>query len=197
MKKILALLVAFICLFACTGGLAEGADRIPAPYTYDLADDETLYVENLIFNGDVVVSGGMGMIMFANCEFNGNVVQASETGCRLFLLPDCTMNGRFVFSNSIQESNIDVSFPKILSYVPAEVIAVDCIGTFGSLGAFDVTFNGETYTLADCEVFYDENNPDQGMIPYEGQEANLFVIAQWWENGELNILTQCEYDPTL
>ena len=137
------------------------------------------------------------MIMFANCEFNGDVVQTSEIGCRLFLLPDCTMNGRFVFRNSIQESTIETSFPKILSYVPAEVVTEDCFGTFCSLGAYDVTFNGETYTLADSDMYFDNTNPDQGMVPYEGQEANCFVVAQWWENGELNMLLECEYDPTV
>lgn len=195
MKRALALLIAIFCLFAFA--LAESPERVPAPYTYDLADDESLYVENLIFNGDVVISGGMGMIMFANCEFNGDVVQTSETGCRLFLLPDCTMNGRFVFRNSIQESTIETSFPKILSYVPAEVVTEDCFGTFCSLGAYDVTFNGETYTLADSDMYFDNTNPDQGMVPYEGQEANCFVVAQWWENGELNMLLECEYDPTV
>lgn len=195
MKKILALLMAMACLFTCA--LAETADRVPASYTYNLADDETLYLENLIFNGDVAIGGGNGMIMFANCEFNGDVIQTSETSCRAMILPDCTVNGRFVLRNSIQETTLEAAFPKIMSYVPAEVIAEDCFGLFLSLGGFDVVFNGETYTMADSDVYFDNNNPDQGMVPYEGQEANLFWIAQWWENGEQNILMECEYDPTI
>ena len=197
MKKLLALLIATICLLSFTGALAEATERTPAPYTYNLADDETLYVENLIFNGDVVIGGGNGMIMFANCEFNGDVVQTSETSCRAMILPDCTVNGRFVLRNSIQETTLEAPFPKIMSYVPAEVVAEDCFGLFLSLGGFDVVFNGETYTMADSDVYFDNSNPDQGMVPYEGQEANLFWIAQWWENGEQNILMECEYDSTL
>lgn len=197
MKKLLALLIATVCLLSFTGALAEATERTPAPYTYNLADDETLYVENLIFNGDVVIGGGNGMIMFANCEFNGDVVQTSETSCRAMILPDCTVNGRFVLRNSIQETTLEAPFPKIMSYVPAEVIAEDCFGLFLSLGGFDVVFNGETYTMADSDVYFDNSNPDQGMVPYEGQEANLFWIAQWWENGEQNILMECEYDSTL
>lgn len=197
MKKLLALLIATVCLLSFTGALAEATERTPAPYTYNLADDETLYVENLIFNGDVVIGGGNGMIMFANCEFNGDVVQTSETSCRAMILPDCTVNGRFVLRNSIQEATLEAPFPKIMSYVPAEVVAEDCFGLFLSLGGFDVVFNGETYTMADSDVYFDNSNPDQGMVPYEGQEANLFWIAQWWENGEQNILMECEYDSTL
>lgn len=197
MKKLLALLIATVCLLSFTGALAEATERTPAPYTYNLADDETLYVENLIFNGDVVIGGGNGMIMFANCEFNGDVVQTSETSCRAMILPDCTVNGRFVLRNSIQETTLEAPFPKIMSYVPAEVVAEDCFGLFLSLGGFDVVFNGETYTMADSDVYFDNSNPDQGMVPYEGQEANLFWIAQWWENGEQNILMECEYDSTL
>lgn len=154
-------------------------------------------MENLIFNGDVIVGGGNGMIMFANCEFNGDVIQTSETSCRAMILPDCTVNGRFVLRNAIQETTLEAAFPKIMSYVPAKVIAEDCFGLFLSLGGFDVVFNGETYAMSDSDVYFDNNNPDQGMVPCEGQEANLFWIAQWWENGEQNILVECEYDPEL
>lgn len=154
-------------------------------------------MENLIFNGDVIVGGGNGMIMFANCEFNGDVIQTSETSCRAMILPDCTVNGRFVLRNAIQETTLEAAFPKIMSYVPAKVIAEDCFGLFLSLGGFDVVFNGETYAMSDSDVYFDNNNPDQGMVPCEGQEANLFWIAQWWENGEQNILVACECDPEL
>ena len=63
------------------------------------------------------------MIMFANCEFNGDVIQTSETSCRAMILPDCTVNGRFVLRNTIQETTLEAAFPKIMSYVPAEVVA--------------------------------------------------------------------------
>jgi len=77
----------------------------------------------------------------------------------------------------------------------AEKHIADRIGNIRILGA--VSGNGETYTMADSDVYFDNSNPDQGMVPYEGQEANLFWIAQWWENGEQNILMECEYDSTL
>ena len=195
MKRFLALMLVLACLLGCA--LAESAERIPAPYTYNLADDEFLQVENLIFNGDVIVSGGNGIVMFANCEFNGDLVQTSETGSKAFVLPDCTVNGRYVLRNSIQETTFDAPFPKILSYIPAEVVTEDCFGAFISLGGFDTVFTGETYTLAGSDVFFDANKPEQGMVPYEGQEANLFLVARWWENGEENILTYAEFDPGL
>ena len=65
------------------------------------------------------------------------------------------------------------------------------------MGDFDVVFNSEVYTMADSELFYDIANPDAGFVPYEGQEADYFAIAQWWENGEQILLVECESDPNM
>lgn len=54
-----------------------------------------------------------------------------------------------------------------------------------------------SYTMADSELFYDISNAEAGFVPYEGQEASYYAIAQWWENGEKTIMTECEYDPNM
>ncbi len=51
--------------------------------------------------------------------------------------------------------------------------------------------------MADSELFYDISNAEAGFVPYEGQEASYYAIAQWWENGEKIIMTECEYDPNM
>jgi len=48
--------------------------------------------------------------------------------------------------------------------------------------------------LEDASLFLDNSKPENGMVPYEGQEANCYVVAQWWENGEKTMLIECEYD---
>lgn len=192
MKKIIALLAALACLFA--SALAEGAERVPAAYNFVLAEGEEAYHENLIFSGDVVIGGDNAVIMFANCEFNGDIILTADEATRVYILPDCEINGRYIMRNSVQEATMEYTMPKILSYVPAEVTAEDCIGAFISLGAFDVNYNGETYSVTESQLFFDNTNPDAGLVPYEGQEANCFVVCQWWENGEKVLLLECEYD---
>lgn len=51
--------------------------------------------------------------------------------------------------------------------------------------------------MQDATLFVDLSNADAGFVPYEGQEANYFCVAQWWENGEQQVLVECEYDPNL
>ncbi len=51
--------------------------------------------------------------------------------------------------------------------------------------------------MADSELFYDISNAEAGFVPYEGQEASYYAVAQWWENGEKTIMTECEYDPNM
>jgi len=180
-------------LFSCA--LAEeGAERVAAPYNYVISGTDN-YVENLIFNGDVIISGDDAQIIFANCQFNGDVINTAENFTRVFIMPDCEVNGRLVLRNSTQEANVDKALPKFLLCTPAEVVAEDCHGAALAIGGFDITFNGETYTMADSQLYFDGNNPDAGMVPYEGQEANIFLVGRWWENGEEVIWLYSENDP--
>ena len=73
----------------------------------------------------------------------------------------------------------------------------DCFGGAVALGDFALHFNGETYTMQDASLFFDMTDPEAGFVPYEGQEASLLAAAQWWENGEPQLLIECEFDPNL
>ena len=192
MKKILTLLLVLMtaCLFV--SGYAETTDRTVASYEYALTEDGA-YMENLIFNADVVITGENSQIVFSNCEFNGNITLAANEGTRVMLL-GCEVNGTCILQNDVAEANIDYNNPKFLTTSP---VTVECEGGAGSvvaLGDFEVVFAGKTYTMADSQFFI---NADGSLVPYEGQEASYYVAAQWIEGGEQVTMVVCEFDPTM
>ena len=71
------------------------------------------------------------------------------------------------------------------------IVCEDCIGSYILDGTEEnITFNGETYSIDDVEFFYDANTNE--LIPYEGQEASVLFVAQWWDNGEKVLQLFCE-----
>ena len=194
MKKRIALLLAAMMMLAlCAMSSAEDGGRTIAPYTFELVEGEDQYYENLIFPGDVIISGTDASIFFINCAFEGNVINTGDAGNKVFLLAS-EVKGQCVFVNSVQETTIDAPFPKFIVDGPVNAVAEDCFGAVIAIVDVPLTFNGETYTLADAEFFYDAANPEAGFIPYEGQEANVLTVCQWWENGEKKMFIECEFD---
>ena len=194
MKNMFALLLAAAMMFAlCAAAGAEESGRTPAPYNFTLVDGEDQYYENLIFGSDVIVSGGNASIFFINCAFEGNVINTGEAGNKVFLLAS-EITGQCVFVNSVQETTIEAPFPKFIVDMPVDAVAADCFGAVIAIADVPVTFNGTAYTLADAQVFYDAAKPEEGFVPYEGQEANVLLVCQWWENGEKMMMIECEFD---
>ena len=195
MKKVLSICLLCACCLFFAGAFAEG-EKMPAEqFTFELAAEETQYIENLIFDQPVTISGDYGQIFFANCGFQADVILTADAFTRVFILPDTTVNGSLVLKNNVKEGNwFDTAFPKFITYVPVPVVCEDCIGVVFTPGTFDTVFNGETYHLSDATLFYDSTKPEEGFVPYEGQEANCYMVGQWWENGEKVILVECEYD---
>lgn len=165
-------------------------------YTYELAEGEEVSVENTVFEQDVTVSGDNAFITFTNCEFKGDIINTANLGTQV-IISESVLNGKCIFKNDTKEATMELSFPKFLIDSPAEIVCDECIGAVISLGDFETVFNGETYTLEDSELYIDLSNAEAGFVPYEGQEANYYSIAQWWENGEKILLTECEYDPNM
>lgn len=169
-------------------------DKLPVAeqYVYELAPGETVYVENLAFNEDVTIYGDEAMIVFVNCEFNEDIINTSQAGTRVFLLGS-EVNGICYLANGKKEAVLEDDLPKIMSDTPIEVVCEDCYGVAVALGDFEIVFNNEIYTIEDSDVYYDYE--EEAFVEYTGQEANIFVVAQWWEAGEKRMYTQCEYDP--
>ena len=160
-------------------------------FTYELGAEEELTVENLIFDEDVTISGDFGIIVFENCEFNGDIINTAEQFTRVILPDGTTVNGNCVFKNTIKEASMDYPMPKFLSPNTLNIVCEDCIGSAILLGTEQsIIFNGETYSMADVEFFYDANTNE--LVPYEGQEASTLFVGQWWENGEKVLQLFCE-----
>ena len=208
MKKILALTLASIMLmllFGCSGGedTQSQVDNNPnsqqeengrskaTEFTFELAAEEERIVENLIFDEDVTINGDFGIIVFENCEFNGDIISTAEQFTRVILPDGTTVNGNCVFKNATKEASMDYPMPKFISNKTLNIVCEDCIGSFVLDGTEEnIVFNGETYSMADVEFFYDANA--NALVPYEGQEASTIFVGQWWENGELKKTIFCE-----
>lgn len=194
MKKLTMLLAAMLLVSLLCGCAFAESDRYPAPYNYYLAEGGDEYVEGLIFNEDVIIHGNNAVIMFENCEFNGDIILTADTFTRVMLMPDCVINGQLIINSGVVEGTMETALPKFMVFAPAEVVLVDSYGAAIALGDFEITFDGETYTMADSQLYFDNSAPENGFVPYNGQEAHIFVVAKWQENGEEVLLVECEYD---
>lgn len=195
MKKYLGMLLILLMVCACACGYAEDGERTIASYEYVLTEDGA-YVENLIFNADVVISGDHSQIVFSNCEFNGDIILTASEGTRVMLL-GCDVSGACVVRNSVTYADLEYSHPKFLTSSPISVICEEGVCSVIALGDFEVTFNGQTYTMADSQFFGFLNEEEYTLVPYEGQEASYFVVAKIIEGDEESVIIICEFDPTM
>ena len=196
MKKIVAMLMAVLLCLSMTAFAEEAAPMTTATeYVFDLTPEEPVYVENTVFEEPVTINGDNAQIVFINCQFLADVTLTAKEGTRVLLLEGTVVGGRCVFDNGVTDTTVEASFPKFWTDAPVVAVVKNCCGTLVALGDFEVMFNGEVYTMADSTLFFDNTNPEQGMVPYTGQEANAFVVCQWIENGETMMLLECEYAP--
>ncbi len=208
MKKILVLMLALamlLSLFGCSNGedaqsqaennsssqQEENEENKATEFTFELSEDEERTVENLVFDEDVTISGDFGIIIFENCVFNGDIINTADWFTRVILSDGTTVNGNCVFKNTIKEATMDTPVPKFISPNTLNIVCEDCIGscilddTEGS-----IVFNGETYSLADMEFYYDAEANE--LIPYDGQDITELFVGQWWENGEKVMQAFCD-----
>ncbi len=157
-------------------------------FNYKLKENETLTVSNLVFNKDVTISGENAVIFFNNCIFNGNITNKANVFTRVFLMDGTKVNGKCIVKNNNKEATIDSQLPKFLSET---AIKVECNGCYGAAvglsSKIKITFNGKVYRLKDSTLYWKDD-----FVPYEGQPANVFCVAQWWEDGKKVTFISCE-----
>lgn len=153
-------------------------------YEYEL-NDERKEVENMIFNDDVTIYGNNVDIVFINCIFNGDIINRGELNTRVWI-ENTIVNGKCIIENNLKEATLDTQLPKFLSFTTElDVVCEECYGSVIVAPDLSITFNGEKYDIEDSEFCYDAETQD--YVPYEGQkdDAEIFMIGQWWEDGEL------------
>ncbi|MBQ1251568.1 MAG: S-layer homology domain-containing protein [Firmicutes bacterium] len=162
---------------------------------FDTLDATTVEFEDMVFTVPIEVRGDMGYAVFRNCEFMWDITNTATLGTSVIMDADCEANGFFIFDNGVKEGNVDYQMPKVISYVPVIVKNNDCIGSIISMNGREVLFNNVIYDYNAADWFYDAETGE--LIPYTGQEANVLYVGQWWEDGQLRIFIECEYDNTL
>jgi len=183
MKKTFALLLCLMMLCFCAAMAEEAApERTVAAYEYAVSE-EGAYVENLIFNADVVISGENTQIVFSNCEFNGDVILTSEQGTKVLLF-GCDVNGTCIAANEVTGVDLNYSNPKFMTDAPVKVVSETGVISVVAIGDFAFELNGETYSMASADLFSDAS----GFVPYEGQQADYCIVGQYYENGERAVI---------
>lgn len=217
MKRILALILSLtmvMSLTACGGGETqsntdnsvsdnrqqeqssenatdENGRSKATEFTFELDAEEERTVENLIFDEDVTISGDFGIIVFENCEFNGDIINTAEQFTRVILANDTTVNGNCVLKNTTKEATMETPIPKFIGSETLNIICEECIGAgIVENAEANIIFNGKSYSTSDAEYFWDSEAG--GLVPYEGQEAKALCVGQWWENGEQFMFVECE-----
>lgn len=193
MKRVLAILICLM-LFSLPMIAHAEAERAVAPYAYNPVDGSDEYVENLIFNADVVITGENAKIAFVNCEFNGNIILNADEGTRVILL-GCSVNGTCEIRSNVREADMEYSNPKFLSDAPISVVCEECVGTVVGIGDIEVRLNGETYSKADGQLYYNNAEPEAGFVPYTGQETSYVAVGQWYQNDKKVVMVFCEFEP--
>ena len=182
-RKLLFLVFAVIMVFALSAcGNNEAAEN--EAVEYDITGKSDFSVADTTFDGDVVITGEGGMVIFTNCVFNGNLINKGGEGARVLLMEDCKFaeNSECVIESSVKEATMETDLPKFLIFGEAPSVSCKNSGAIVTLAENQIEFNGEKYPVENAELFNDETTGE--LVSYTGQEANFHNVAKWTENGE-------------
>ena len=151
---------------------------------YDITGKSDFSVTDTTFNGDVVISGEGGSVTFANCVFNGNVVNKGGEGARVIFVEGCKFaeDSECVIDSSLKEATLETDLPKFIIFGDAPSISCQNSGAVLTFAENVIEFNGQKYPIENAELFNVDATDE--IVPFSGQEANLHNVAKWFENGE-------------
>ena len=185
-KRFFTLFLALMLL-----ALPAMAEPAPADCTFTLLEGNDASINGLVFQEDVIINGNHARLNFTDCTFFGDIILTSEEGTMVFLM-GCSLMGKCIQRNSVQEATIDYSLPKFVTDKPVELVLEDCLGGVVVCGDFPVVFAGQVYTMAQSQQFVIVNGSEVELVPYEGQEADYFIVCRWWENGSEVVMVLAE-----
>ena len=177
-RKLLFLALAVMMLFALSACGKNAAVK------YDITGKSDFSVADTTFDGDVIITGEGGAVVFVNCVFNGKIIHQGGEGARVMLAEDCKFaeDSVCVIESSLKEATMETDLPKFLIFCEAPSISCKNSGAVLALAENVIEFNGEKYPVEKAEFY---NNDATGeIVPFTGQEVNFHNVAKWTENGE-------------
>ena len=177
-RKLLFLALAVMMLFALSACGKNAAVK------YDITGKSDFSVADTTFDGDVIITGEGGAVVFVNCVFNGKIIHQGGEGARVMLAEDCKFaeDSVCVIESSLKEATMETDLPKFLIFCEAPSISCKNSGAVLTLAENVIEFNGEKYPVEKAEFY---NNDATGeIVPFTGQEVNFHNVAKWTENGE-------------
>ncbi|MBQ8508568.1 MAG: hypothetical protein IJ493_01540 [Clostridia bacterium] len=176
--KLLLLGLAVIMLFALSS--CEKNEAVE----YDITGKSDFTVADTTFDGDVVITGEGGSVMFVNCVFNGNIINKGGEGARAILTEDCKFSdgSECVIESSLKEATMGTDLPKFLIFCEVPPVSCKTCGAVVTVSENEIEFNGEKYAIENAELF--NNDATDEIVPFSGQKANMHNVAKWTENGE-------------
>lgn len=177
-RKLLFLALAVMMLFALSACGKNAAVK------YDITGKSDFSVADTTFDGDVIITGEGGAVVFVNCVFNGKIIHQGGEGARVMLAEDCKFaeDSVCVIESSLKEATMETDLPKFLIFCEAPSISCKNSGAVLTLAENVIEFNGEKYPIEKAEFY---NNDATGeIVPFTGQEVNFHNVAKWTENGE-------------
>lgn len=170
-------------------GDENAVKRLPAfEFEYEANPEEPTFISDLIFRGDVTVSGVGQMVYFSNCVFCGNVTLASPEATIVYIDSACAFenSSKCFIDNDVTGTTIDYNMPKFVLEIPAEV---ECAYTGNVITIDGVSFklNGRTYDSDEYSII---QTSDGSVIPYdESIPCSMHAAAHWWEDGVEQLVT--------
>lgn len=176
--KFLFLTLAVIMLFTLSAcGKREAVE-------YDITGKSDFSVADTTFNGDVVITGEGGFVVFTNCVFNGNIIHQGGEGARVMIAEDCKFaeDSTCVIESALKEATMETDLPKFLLFCEAPPISCKNAGAVLALSDHVIEFNGKNYPIENAELYNNEVTGE--FVEFSGQEVNFHNVAKWTENGE-------------
>ena len=177
-RKLLFLALAVMMLFALSACGKNAAVK------YDITGKSDFSVADTTFDGDVIITGEGGAVVFVNCVFNGKIIHQGGEGARVMLAEDCKFaeDSVCVIESSLKEATMETDLPKFMFFGKAPSVSCKNSGAVLTLAENVIDFNGKKYPIEKAEFY---NNDATGeIVPFTGQEVNFHNVAKWTENGE-------------
>lgn len=153
-------------------------------FTINVAENKSIYCQNMVFNKPVTINGNYGSVVFSNCIFNSDIINTGSYGTSVTLTYDCYISGKCILRNDNKDEIFRRGFPEFRTFTTVDVVTEDCAGSALIYGYDDVMFNDEIYSLDDMDYFMDYVEGDGDQEDYYGQDSAYHFVVLWWEDGE-------------